>query len=116
MNPQEFDRIMDERITQCVATLSTKEGEYSQGGDRFHNFKRAAEIVGSTPERALIGMANKHLVSVLDIIDNLDRGYLAEKALWNEKIGDLLNYLLLLDGMLQERYGRGYSATDNNMG
>ena len=43
--------------------------------------------------QALVGMMTKHTVSVYDMV-NGGQAYASDK--WDEKIGDLINYLLLL--------------------
>jgi len=50
-----------------------------------------------TPERALWGMAKKHLVSVTDLIHG--RAEVTPERI-DEKIGDMINYLILLEGLL----------------
>lgn len=76
-------------------------------GDRLHNFKRAAKALQSTPERACISFWMKHVVSILDMVDDLDKGKKNSPAMWNEKIGDAINYLVLLEGLVSEdeKYG-----------
>jgi hypothetical protein len=78
--------------------LDNKAKEYATE-DRLHNFKRAAEILHTTPQQALAGMFVKHLVSVLDLIEGL---VLPTTQLINEKIGDAINYLILLEAILKE--------------
>ena len=58
-----------------------------------------AEIMRTTPQKALAGMFMKHLVSVLDLIE----GSLSpSEYMVNEKIGDAINYLILLEAVLKE--------------
>lgn len=100
----EFSEVVDERINNIIDTLRDKAIEYSGSGDRFHNFNVGARIIGSTPEEALRGMMMKHLVSVFDLIDwaTYEDDRLTEVMI-DEKIGDLINYLILLEGMLKRR-------------
>jgi len=98
MNSEQFNTILEQRIEKIRATLAGKAKEYAIG-DRLYNFKRAAELQRSTPEKALLGMMTKHLVSVLDLIEGSQNvtGYMI-----NEKIGDSINYLILLEALLVE--------------
>jgi hypothetical protein len=99
MTTEDFDRILSARLTSIQATLGRKAKEYACGGDRLHNFKTAARMAGTSPAQALWGMAAKHLVSV----DDLVQGRLPNLApLVEEKIGDLANYLVLLEAVLEE--------------
>lgn len=91
------------RLAAVVQTLAGKQGEYSHPDNGFHNFDRAAAALGQTPEMVLVGFAAKHLVSVLDIVDGLEGGRVPTPALWNEKAGDFIAYLALLDAMMQTR-------------
>lgn len=105
MTNEQFNEILQCRVGQIYATLSSKAKEYSSEGDRLHNFKVAATITSQIPERALWGMLMKHLVSVQDIVEGLEtKCFLPKKELVEEKIGDLINYLILLEGTIKERY------------
>ena len=44
----------------------------------------------------------KHTVSVYDLINDFESGKNISIDLWNEKIGDSINYLLLLNAMVIE--------------
>ena len=99
MNNTEFEKILDTRIKAIRETLAGKAKEYASE-DRLYNFKRAAEIDQTTPENALKGMWLKHVVSVLDLISGkLERS----EHMINEKIGDSVNYLILLEAVLKEK-------------
>jgi hypothetical protein len=99
VNTETFDRILKERIEKIQKVLGTKAKEYALGGDRLHNFKTAAAMGQTTQEKALWGMAMKHLVSVVDLVEG--RLPVSEYFV-NEKIGDLINYLILLEAALLE--------------
>lgn len=100
MTPKVFDQIMKERLQAIVRVLGSKAGEYASKGDRLHNFKVAARIDNETPAKALWGMAKKHLVSIMDMVD----GKPADIPMINEKIGDMINYLILLEAVLKEEF------------
>ena len=103
MNAEEFNEIAESRIAHCRTTLLAKGEEYSRDGDRLHNFKTAAAIDNETPEQALWGMAKKHVVSVRDMIKDIDRGIVPSQETIDEKITDWINYGLLLEGLFGER-------------
>ena len=103
MNALEFNKILEERCKKMRDTLNKKSAEYSTNENKLHNFNRAAETLGSCPEKALIGMAIKHWVSILDIVDAIDEtGKYPNKNMIDEKIGDMINYLVLLEAMIKE--------------
>lgn len=99
-----FGTVVSNRIDKITKVLSQKEEEYAKSNDRYHNFRVAGRILNCSPERALLGMLIKHFVSVVDIIDSLDNyDKPIVKELIDEKIGDSINYLILLEGMLLTR-------------
>lgn len=104
MTHQEFENCFEARIELCRRVLVGKNQEYARGDDKLHNFKAAAAMEGSSPEQALRGMLLKHWQSLRDLCNDLDRDIIHPVALWNEKIGDSLNYLFLLDALVKERY------------
>lgn len=107
MNGSEFDKIVEARIDKVRAVLSQKQKEYATDGDKLHNFHRAGSTLGSSPESALWGFAMKHLISVQDMVQALDPSQLVRSQnsieQWDEKIGDAINYLILLEALVHER-------------
>ena len=103
MNSKTFNEIVIHRCDLIATILANKAKEYAVDTDRLHNFKVAARIMHCTPERALLGMMMKHQVSVMDMIEQLDKGIEPTQYLINEKIGDNINYLVLLEALLNER-------------
>lgn len=106
MTTEDFEKVFEARVDLCRRVLIGKNTEYARGGDKLSNFKKAAGRLGSTPESALLGMETKHSISIVDMIQDLERGIHHPMSMWEEKIGDELNYLLLLRALLEERYGQ----------
>jgi len=114
MKQKEFDDFLQSVISEIQTVLGSKGNEYSKDNDRLYNFKSAAVVDEETPEKALWGMFKKHLVSIKDIKDNVERfdnarytsgKILITKELVDEKLGDGINYLILLKALLYERFG-----------
>lgn len=104
MEKTKFDECVANRIVRIREVLSAKAEEYSTGSNRFHNFDVAARILDCTPEQALRGMLLKHIVSVLDLIQwAKEEEDLITATVIDEKIGDTINYLILLEGLLLRR-------------
>jgi hypothetical protein len=80
-----------------------KNDEYATNDDKLHNFKRAAKMLNCSTFKALQGMKTKHDVSILDIIDKLDRGESVPFKLIEEKITDSIAYLILLEMLIREK-------------
>lgn len=102
MNNADFEKVLQDTVNKVESVLSKKADEYSRG-DRLHNFKVAAAMANTTPEMALRGMLAKHIVSVWDLIDDAEKRVYADAALWDEKIIDSINYLILLRAMVVEQ-------------
>ena len=103
MTDKDFDGIVERRIAAIREILLVKAKEYARNGDRLHNFKRASALLKCTPERALCGMLTKHIISVYDMVDDLERGVWTARSVWDEKIGDMINYAILLEALIEER-------------
>ena len=98
MNNNTFERVVEDSLDMCKAVLTRKSGEYSSSDDKLHNFNKAKELMRcKTKEFALLGMLNKHLVSVIDMIEKFEKtGELPTSNMIDEKIGDSINYFILL--------------------
>lgn len=103
MNNVEFETIVAERCDKIRETIAVKAKEYVRGDDRLHNFNRGAEITGQTRERVLHGFMLKHFISYLDILDDLDKGVVAPDEVIDSKIGDIVNYFIILEASLKNR-------------
>lgn len=109
MTSEQFKTILDSRLSSIRSVLGQKAKEYAIG-DRLYNFKRAAEILRQTPQQALAGMLMKHVVSVLDLVEG---SIPATEHMINEKIGDAINYMILLEALLKEEEVQEDSETSN---
>lgn len=105
MNHAEFNKLLNEIVIRTTNVLAKKSDEYSTDIDKLHNFKRAGKMLQCSPERALIGMLTKHIISILDIVDDVDINKYprATHPIIEEKITDAINYLILLEALIKER-------------
>lgn len=101
MEHEEFDALLEDMIEHIRNTLGLKAEEYATE-DRLHNFKKSAHIIDGTPMQACWGFAAKHLVSISDMVSDSAEGLAFPEAVWNEKIGDAINYLILLKALVRE--------------
>lgn len=99
MNHEDFDKLSDRRLFLAKETLCKKAKEYAPDQDKLHNFKAAAELLDCTPAQALLGFMAKHIISVTDIVRS---GATPTKEMVDEKLGDCINYLILLEAIWQE--------------
>lgn len=108
MKSEDFDKIVEKRISSVRRTLLTKAEEYASNEERFANFKAAATMNEQTTEKALWGMLSKHVISVRDMC----KGGEITPRLIDEKVGDWIVYGFLLEGVLWEKFGDVLSKED----
>ena len=99
MTEDTFQILLKELLTYFVETLSTKNEDYASKSDKLHNFKRTARFLNCSPQKALMGFWAKHATSIVDIVD---RGKHPDMDVLREKVGDAINYLILLYALYQE--------------
>lgn len=110
MKTDQFNHIIESQQKLCTDILITKAKEYATE-DRLHNFKVAAELQMTTPINALAGMLAKHTVSIYDMCRS---GQSYPQEIWDEKITDHINYLLLLKALtVEEAEGRTSCGSAN---
>ena len=107
MNQQLLHSTMQASIDRIMETFEKKNAQYapdrdSEGGDALRAFRRAAALDGTTMEATLWGFLKKHLVSLGDLalsynVEDIPRD------VWEEKIGDMIVYGLLLEAIVSER-------------
>lgn len=104
MKQLEFEKVLESRIEKIRAVLGKKAAEYARGEDRLHNFKRVAQVKDCTVAQACIDGFCKHLVSILDMVDDRGKNKFHPVDLWEEKLGDGINYLILLEAIVKEEF------------
>lgn len=102
MEYKDFERVARRRIEATHDTLIEKAKQYARD-DRLSNFKRAGEMNRTTAEKALWGMVTKHIIATIDYIDDIDKGVNQPLEQWDEKIGDIIVYMILLEALVNER-------------
>lgn len=102
MNNEEFQKVVDRQLQSTKRILVAKADEYARG-DRLSNFKRIAAFRNVSPEDALFSLVSKHIVAVDDFIEDINSGTIQPIERWDEKIGDIINYMILLKALIEER-------------
>lgn len=103
MNNSNFESVLNFRLEQIQKVLGEKAKEYVRNNDRLYNFNVAARVENKAREEVIWGMALKHYVSVIGIIEDCSNDNLPDIELVNEKIGDLINYLILLECSIKDK-------------
>lgn len=99
MQSDEFNDIIDETLEAARETLTRKSEGYSTEEDRLHNFRTGAALNGIPMEQVCWGMATKHIISIRDMVMS---GETYDADIWDEKLGDAINYLALLKAITAE--------------
>lgn len=96
-----FDNIVKERLDKINYILAIKAKEYRRNKNPFHNFEKGAVLEQKTPFEILHGMFLKHYISYLDILEDYKENNFHSNAFIDEKLGDLINYLILQEAQLK---------------
>ena len=108
MDSNYFDEVLENRLRAIRLSLLIKGKEYRRNNDPLHNFNRGAKLSGQSREKVLWGFALKHHVSFLDMLDDMDNGKFPKEEAVNEKIGDLINYLILCEASIKDKIKENY--------
>ena len=95
---EEFEDIVDNTLDEIQDTLIVKAKEYIRNEDPLHNFRMGSNMTGGSKEKVMWGFMVKHLVSLQDLINEESK----DLELIEEKIGDLLCYLVLMQASFEE--------------
>ncbi len=97
-----MEKILDVRIEKMLSLLESKGKEYGEELDRFSNFKEIGHIVNKPPEEIAFILMMKHFTFIQDFCLRRISKTKWTKGLIDEKMGDLINYLILIEGILKE--------------
>lgn len=95
MTEKEFEKVIENTLTEIKETLITKGREYRRNNDPFHNFNQGVKRTGLIREKVIDGMLLKHEVSIADMTNDLEKGIVPKRSVVDEKFGDNLIYLLI---------------------
>jgi len=100
MTKSELAAYFDKTMERCREILIAKNTDYATGDDPFANF-RAAKTIGIEPE---MGIMLRSMDKFKRIQAFLQTGMLAvKKETVQDAVDDVINYMILLGGMLKER-------------
>lgn len=100
MTQEKFNAFAKNFVKQTTSVLYAKGKSYALNrSDRLEHFKRAAEYLSTTPKEACLAQLTKHLISIRDMVCVND-GTVFSPEQWDEKIGDAINYLVLLRALV----------------
>lgn len=100
----EFSKYCEERLKELLGMGSEKGSEYAGQEDRFANFRHGSDLRRTIPEDYLYGLVAKHITALQDFIERLKAGQCMRWDQWKEKTGDVIVYMLILEGLVKERF------------
>lgn len=109
MKADHFNDVISEQIERSNGMLQSKNAHYNPDLDKLKAFKTAAALRGVSTRDALSGMMAKHTTSVYDLCG---AETLADIDVWDEKITDHINYLLLLRAVVEEEFNLMATSAD----
>ena len=101
MKTKQFNQIVKKQCESIKRVLLQKGSEYASAEDRFHNFNEGAIEVKLPRLKYAESLMQKHITSVRDIINQWDSKK-PSPAMLDEKMGDFINYLILIKGLMLE--------------
>lgn len=99
LSREEFNKSVQLQLNRIDSTLTKKNTEYATDDFPLHNFYESAKLLRSTPKEAAFAFMVKHLTSITDMVQS-NNVYPLE--LWQEKLGDAKNYLVLIECLIEE--------------
>jgi len=99
------EEVVQRRLDLIQKVLQAKGTEYGADKSAFHNFDESTGIsLHDKNTSAAWEMCVKHLTSIKDIITDYEKhNILPTIPLLEEKIGDAINYFILIEGMFKEQ-------------
>jgi len=103
MNLSRFKCLLQGVFNRTESVFNKKRNEYSHDQDVFANLRNGVAFsIHDEPEQVAYEYACKHLESIQSMIKKLPDELPSEKLI-NEKFGDAINYLIIIEGLLKER-------------
>ena len=103
MKLNKFKELLETRFTKTRKVYSKKMNEYANDLDVFLSFKKGVGFsFQNTPEGVAWEYACKHFESIKTIISKIPDEIPSDELI-DEKIGDAINYLIILEGLIKER-------------
>lgn len=115
MKQSDFNILVEDTIKSTANLLIMKGEEYAGTKDRLSNFKRGAELTGTTPLQTALIYASKHYDSICTYIRKDAAGFqqvLSEPI--EGRFDDLINYCILMKAIVAEMQKGNIPSTDKS--
>lgn len=98
MTKSEFNTFIQKKIAEIFDTNKSGQSEYALSQDAFDNFNRLAAELGMDRKKVLMVYFSKHRDGVISFL----KGHVSQREPVQGRIKDMIVYLLLLWGMIEE--------------
>lgn len=104
MTHKEFEQVFERAVERSRDVLLSKLKEYTGNDDQLESFKTQAGMsLAETPMGIAYELMVKHIYSVRKIVEEYEQnGKRPSVRLMNEKFGDAINYLILIEALFLE--------------
>lgn len=99
MKQKDFESLVNHRLEKCKEILGIKGVVYASKSNRLKNFYDGASFNECTPKQYAQMLVTKHLVAIKDHIVNNQS--MSEDFI-EEKITDVINYMLLIEAIEED--------------
>lgn len=82
-------------LARLKELLIVKGKEYRRNNDPYHNFNEGAKLMNVRAMHVLNFFRLKHLISIADLLKDLEQGLKVSESQVNEKYNDILVYTLI---------------------
>ena len=104
MDQKRFEALFRYTIDEIERLLIVKGGEYAGSEDRLANFKRGADLTGTTPLQCALIYMSKHYDAVSTYIRDDAAGKDRPRSESIEgRLDDLINYCILIKALIVEQ-------------
>jgi hypothetical protein len=111
MNNTDFNKLVEETISETARLLLIKGGEYAGSEDRLANFKRGGQLAGVTSLQTAFIYASKHYDALATFIRDNAGGKVRPRSEPIEgRLDDLINYCILIKGLVRELPKEGFDV------
>lgn len=104
MTHKEFEQVFERAVERSKGVLFSKLKEYTSDDDQLESFKTQAGMsLAATPMGIAYELMVKHIYSVRKMVQEFEEcGKRPSIRLMNEKFGDSINYLILIEALFLE--------------
>ena len=113
MTNQEFYKLMSDTFESAKKIAEAKGKDYTKGSeDALANFKEGGKSIDVAPIEVCWIFMNKHYQAITNYVKTKGR---SESEPISERIKDMINYLVLMQGLIIEMQGNKYPESSYSM-